>query len=319
MDEYPVEQYVDQDSSTMNILMFTVDKCNFCCEYCYNRFPRTQKVANLDIFYKFIKDIFEKTHRKLNVSLIGGEPTLNEQTLDFIKNVKTIDSTITLELLTNLSQSSEYYLNCLKNGVKLAASWHGKKNDKQNLDYVKKIMSFPDEYYEKNMIEVRIMYEYDNWNSSETVYNLLFQKYKRWMEISLLTNNDGTIYPYNQEQVNTYREHVKDLKYTRDFFTLVYSDGTKKQVSFNDMYLNSQVCFHLWKCNAGLDYIYVHVDGNVFNCQSYYEHRMKPICNIYETNGEYKKELFKPCICRVDYCSCDFDVHKEKVLKGCKK
>ena len=203
--------------------------------------------------------------------------------------------------------------------MKLAASWHGRKNDRQNLDYVKKIMSFPMKFYEKNMIEVRIMYEFDNWNSSETVYNLLFQKYKQWMEVSLLTKNDGTIYPYTGEQIETYRDHVKKLKYTRDFFTLVYSDGTKRNVSFNDMYLNSAVCFHLWKCNAGLDYVYVHVDGNVFNCQSYYEHGMKPICNIYTTNGEYRKELFKPCICKVDYCSCDFDVHKEKILKGCRK
>lgn len=233
--------------------------------------------------------------------------------------MKSIDGSITLELLTNLSQSGEYYLNCLNNGVKLAASWHGRKNDRQNLDYVRKIMSFPMRFYERNMIEVRIMYEFDNWDSSETVYNLLFQKYKRWMEISLLTKNDGTIYPYTGEQIETYRDHVKKLKYTRDFFTLVYSDGSKKNVSFNDMYLNSSVCFHLWKCNAGLDYIYVHVDGNVFNCQSYYEHGMKPICNVYETNGEYRKELFKPCICKVDYCSCDFDVYKEKILKGCRK
>lgn len=78
MEEYPVEQYVDQDPSTMNILMFTVDKCNFRCEYCYNRFPRTNKVADLDVYYRFVRDIFEKTHRKLNVSLIGGEPTLND-------------------------------------------------------------------------------------------------------------------------------------------------------------------------------------------------------------------------------------------------
>lgn len=60
-------------------------------------------------------------------------------------------------------------------------------------------MSFPIEFYEKNMIEVRIMYEYDNWNSSETVYNLLFQRYKQWMEISLLTRNDGKIYPYTTQ------------------------------------------------------------------------------------------------------------------------
>lgn len=43
-----------------------------------------------------------------------------------------------------------------------------------------------------------------------------------------MTKNDGSIYPYTSEQIDTYRDHVKKLKYTRDFFTLVYNDGTKK-------------------------------------------------------------------------------------------
>lgn len=302
----------------MNILIFVVDKCNFSCEYCYNRFPRTLKSANLELYLKFIQDIKKKTNRKLNISLIGGEPTLNPEVLDFCSKLNEMED-VTTELLTNLSQPTEYYIKCLENNVKIAASWHGKKNDKQNLDYVKKITSIPYEFYEKNMIEVRIMFEYENWKSSDMIFNLLFNKYKKWIEISLLTKNDGSIYPYTEDQIKTYHDYVKKLKYMRDFFTLVFSDGTKKQVSFNDMYLNSNVNFQLWKCNAGLDYIYIHVDGNVFNCQSYYEHGMKPICNLYETDGIYKKELFKPCICRVDYCSCDFDVHKEKILKGIKK
>ena len=35
-----------------------------------------------------------------------------------------------------------------------------------------------------------------------------------------------------------------------------------------------------WKCNAGLDYIYVHADGNVYHRQSYYQYSYKPIYNM---------------------------------------
>ena len=157
----------------MNILIFVVDKCNYKCEYCYNRFPRTLKSADLNLFSKFIKDIKVKTNRKLNISLIGGEPTLNSNIHSFIENVKELEN-VTVELLTNLSQPLEYYIKCLKNDVKIAASWHSNQKDKNNLDYVKKIMEIPYEYYEKNMIEVRIMFEYENWSSSDMVYNLLF-------------------------------------------------------------------------------------------------------------------------------------------------
>jgi sulfatase maturation enzyme AslB (radical SAM superfamily) len=53
----------------MNILIFVVDKCNYKCEYCYNRFPRTLKSADLNLFSKFIKDIKLKTNRKYYVRI----------------------------------------------------------------------------------------------------------------------------------------------------------------------------------------------------------------------------------------------------------
>ena len=154
----------------------------------------------------------------------------------------------------------------LKRGMCIAASWHSSPSDKANIDYYKKMVSIPMQYFENGQIEIRIMFELDNWQNSVKMYKLFYPTYKRWLEISLLTKNDGSLYKYSDEQVEEYREYVKQLKYTREFFTVRYSDGSEKLVSFNDLYLNESVNFHLWKCNAGLDYIYVHADGNVYNC-----------------------------------------------------
>ena len=310
-----VAQFVKQDETPLNVLLFIADQCNFACPYCYNRRPRTNKLVDLDLLYKFVEDMSQKTKRRMNISLIGGEPTLHPGMLNFCKSILSNVPSTCVEILTNFSQPLEIYLEHLELGMKIAATWHGKINDKQNLDYCKKMLRVPLKFFENDQIEVRIMFENDNWDNAEEVFRQMCPLFKKWVEISLVSDLDGKPYPYTKAQLDRYKELLMKLKYTRDFFTLRYRDGTEKQVSFNDMYLNPLVNFHLWRCNAGLDYIYVHCNGNVYNCQSYYEHDRKPICNIIQTQGEYKKELFKPTICSVEYCSCDFDVYKEKILR----
>lgn len=311
----PVAQFVKQQETPVNVLLFIADQCNFSCPYCYNRRPRTNKIVDLDLLYKFVLDASKKTQRRMNITLIGGEPTLHPSMMDFCKALIKDVPRSCVEILTNFSQPLDYYLGCLDLGMKIAATWHGKCNDKANLDYCKKMLRVPMKFFENDQIEVRIMFENDNWENAEEVFKQMYPLFKRWVEISLVSDLDGKPYPYTKEQLDRYRELLLKLKYTRDFFTIRYDDGSEKQVSFNDMYLNPLVNFHLWRCNAGLDYIYVHCNGNVYNCQSYYEHDRKPICNIIQTAGEYKQELFKPTICQVEYCSCDFDVYKEKILK----
>ena len=45
----------------MNVLLFIADRCNFSCPYCYNRRPRTNKIVDLDLLYKFVLDASKKT------------------------------------------------------------------------------------------------------------------------------------------------------------------------------------------------------------------------------------------------------------------
>lgn len=314
-----VKQFVEQDSVPLNILAYTVDRCNFKCEYCYNRKPRRNTEIDINALSTFIRSIRDQTpvSRKINISLIGGEPTLHSRALELCQILLQLENT-NVELLTNFSQPVEYYLPLLENGVCIAASWHSKTDDKKNWDYVEKMKNIPEKYFARNQVEVRIMMENDNWENSRAVFNALYPRFKKYVEISLLTRDDGTSYEYTDKQLKEYNQLIILTKYKRDFFTLEYNDGTKKRVSFEDIYLNPRVNFHLWKCNAGQDYIYIHVDGTVYNCQSYYEHNRKPICNIFQTGLKYQKELFKPTICSVEYCSCDFDVYKEKILKGVK-
>lgn len=310
-----VKEFVIQKSTPLNILAYIVDRCNFNCSYCYNRKPRKSTLADLDGFFRFIEDIRRQQplDKKINVSLIGGEPTLHPGALDFCNQLLALDN-VSVELLTNFTQPIEYYLSLLEKGVCLAASWHSQTNDKLNWPYVEKMKQIPMKFFDNEQVEVRIMMENDNWENSRKVFFELYPMFKKHIEISLLTRDDGTPYQYSQSQLDEYEKLIVLTKYKRDFFTVEYADGSQQQMSFSDMYLNPQVNFHLWKCNAGQDYIYIHCDGNVYNCQSYYENFKKPICNLFADECKYKKEKFTPCICAVSYCACDFDVHKEKLI-----
>ena len=75
----------------INVLLFVADRCNFSCPYCYNFFPRTSGLANLELMFRFVEDMKRKTGRRLNVSLIGGEPTLHPDLKRFLEHLNTLD------------------------------------------------------------------------------------------------------------------------------------------------------------------------------------------------------------------------------------
>lgn len=66
------------------------------------------------------------------------------------------------------------------------------------------------------------MMENDNWENSRKVFFELYPLYKKYIEISLLTRDDGTPYEYTQKQLDEYEKLIILTKYKRDFFTVEY-------------------------------------------------------------------------------------------------
>jgi hypothetical protein len=68
--------------------------------------------------------------------------------------------------------------------------------------------------------------------------------------------------------------------------------------------------FKFWKCNAGLDYLYIHFDGTVHPCDE------NDGIILYDINkGGNFVFPSRPMICPRHTCPCLFDVYKEKVFK----
>ena len=87
---YPIEIYNEDFYSRPNsfrLLAYIVDSCNYNCEYCYNVFPRTHNVLDLNKVYDFIYQVIFKNKSYLHLDLIGGETTLHPELFNFCKRI----------------------------------------------------------------------------------------------------------------------------------------------------------------------------------------------------------------------------------------
>ena len=335
MQRYPIKQYSKEQHADINLLVYIADLCNYKCSYCYNKFPRTKQLLDLDKLYQFLVSMQKNTQKKIAVELIGGEPTLHPNLLEFFEKASKLPD-IQFAILTNFYKDLQYYLELIdKYKVRIIPTWHSLPNDKQNQQFVDKILSIPDKYFDYvadgkhyHNFFIRIMFEKHAFDEAKNLYMKLVNKIPAYIEPSLVadpstkldqyteaTKNISAIeYIYDDNVLKEYYRLSNLIKPYKQLYTVEYNDGTKELLSYNDMFMQDNFTFYMWKCNAGKDYLYIHCDGNVYKCQSYYESRINPLYNICK-EPIYKSNVMKPTICACKTCSCDFEIMKQKIFK----
>lgn len=71
-----ISKSVTKANKLLALVFFVSDKCNMKCNYCYNKFPRSNIDANLETFFDFAKTIFSQKIIE-DLVILGGEPTLH--------------------------------------------------------------------------------------------------------------------------------------------------------------------------------------------------------------------------------------------------
>ena len=178
--------------------------CNYTCFYCRNKDFIKHKNINikilLDYFNKFINI---KNINNIQIYLEGdGEPTLHPDLLEFCEKIQKYNKNIIIIILTNLSQSINYYLqfSSFKN-LKFIISWHSNIYDKYNKNFIKKIK------FLKNKLvieEIRIVFEPKNTYTSVLIFNICQNLFKN---LNLMLLNPINIYSKNEIQ-----QYLKILK-----------------------------------------------------------------------------------------------------------
>ena len=299
-------------SNYVTVLAYVIDKCNYNCLYCYNKMPRSNAVIDLDSLFMLCTHIHKTTKKLVKIELIGGEPTLHPRLLDFCEKVFK-SKAMTCFVLTNFSQPLTYYESLLQLGATITATWHSTNDDPINKKYIDKALRISRKFVDAGQLELRIMFEADNFNNSKLVLNkLVFAGLSSCIQCGLLSVGSYDTHLYTKQQLDEYYQTICNVG-GKSFYHVKYSDGTETTMQFNDMFLNHNFSFHNWICSAGKDYLYVHVDGRIYPCETYF-YDMPEFCAIGSIYG-INRITMKKTMCRCKFCtSCDFGIPKQKVF-----
>lgn len=290
--------------NTLYIQIFTNDTCNYKCWYCYNHMPRTKKLIDFDVIHKFIFNIKKQTSKKIQLSLIGGEPSIHPNLYSFCKEMNNLDN-IEILVSTNLSQSVEFYDKLMDIDVKMLITYH--KNQEEFVEKLSRLKC-PDMIESITVMFDPVMFD-DCRKTYEMVRSLGFDTNK--LNLSPVLDSDYEISDlYTEEQLEVIGNLDKD-NCGKDF-KIMFEDKTIEYVSYNDLMNYRLLNCRGWKCNVGMEYLDIDITGNVYNCKF---HNPEPLCNLYETNGKFILPT-KPVICKSQHCNiCFFDINKERLFK----
>lgn len=328
---FPIFQEFKKKYADIILLIYFVDDCNYSCSYCYNKKPYSKKNIDIERLLKFIDLLCENNNKKIAIELIGGEPTLHPNLFYFLEQVKK-KSIVDICIFTNFSRPIIFYEKIILDyNVRFLATWHSLPFDKNNQIFINKVLKIDKEIFNKTSniglksLFIRIMAERDTFDYSCAIYERLLSIYPENVDISLVAdprqnfkeNDFDSNQMYTTLQKNKYIELYRKCNSVKNKqYLTIFNDNSMQYLSFGDMFLRKKYSFYLWKCYAGNEYFYIHSDGNIFPCQSYYEINEKPLFNISQDISKFKKQKYN--ICKSMICSCDFGIKKEKIFKHIK-
>jgi MoaA/NifB/PqqE/SkfB family radical SAM enzyme len=137
------------------ILSFEVhiaDHCNLNCKGCDHFSPiADEKYLDIDIFNRDCKRIATLTKNKVHlIKLLGGEPLLHPQLIDFLDITRKYFPNSHIIILTNgillLKQSNEFWETCKKNNISIHISKYPIKIDHRAIELLAKTHDIVLEY-----------------------------------------------------------------------------------------------------------------------------------------------------------------------------
>jgi organic radical activating enzyme len=284
----------DIAEDTLYINLFTIRDCNIRCWYCIESIGVTGDMVSKELFDKVIKFIDIQNRKYILFHFYGGEPTINENFIYFIKKLKDIyKDRIYIRFTTNLMksksffQSVPYYANAV-------ATFH--------VDWVTK----PDEWFDKalmlynnnQLVGANIMIQQKHMEYALSLYN----KYKAKLPILKLDPIDQIKFTYKYLQFrenHKYDEHNVFGWFNKEDVDIVI-DGKKKDV-IPDCYT-----FGLFKgmiCTAGFD---IYENGDVKWCDG----EKKVLTNLHK-DKIIKYPRFH--LCKNDECPGDTEFGKYSI------
>lgn len=116
---YGMEFY--EKPGRLAMLAYIVDKCGYCCDYCYNPRPRTGSEMDLDQLRQFVEMLVSEFGKEIYLDLIGGETTCHPGLVSFVERMA---KTVNVTVYSNFSKDTAFYRKLLSAGCSLILTYH---------------------------------------------------------------------------------------------------------------------------------------------------------------------------------------------------
>lgn len=215
---------------------------------------------------------------------------------------------MTVAIYSNFSKDISLYKRLIQVGYTLILTYHPHVDPDAFLD---KFSGFDVSDYDK-IVAMSVMYRPGFSERALYVFNQMRIRFPQFKSLDLSLLDANEYFP----DVKYSKQEMADFNRLSSRFgignTVVeYDDGSSQMVNDNHFFSDrKRLDFYMWKCNAGLDFLYVHHDGKVHPCDE------NDGIVLYDINkgGDFKFPKH-PLICPRHDCPCLFDVYKEKIFK----
>lgn len=285
--------------------------CNYKCSYCIDnlnngkfKFPKTYKYM-----IDFLKQIQDKNpNKKIQLSILGGEPTLWNLLPNFIKECN--DLNINIHIDTNGSQNLEWWNSNVEYLSSVCMSFHpefSNKNHTYNVinnitklnikDNITLLLLMLPEYFEYNYsFGTQLINDMDN-------LSVIFKPVRKNLA-------SDEFFPYTELQKSFMSNylHSKNMKNIEPWNSkeLIIDDTTK--ISRNIILLNNQNNWNSWYCNAGIESFHIYMNGDIFRCAN-------QVGGIIGNINNQINIIKNPIICNKNACCCAQDISNTKWRK----
>jgi len=318
-----VDQHWPKDRLLINYAIHNV--CNYKCWYCFPgsntgnwQWPDIDVVTdNLLWLIDYYKKHLGK--QKIQLNLLGGEPTLWPHLSDFVKRLKNrLGDNISIMITTNGSKSIEWW-NCHgRNFDHVLISCHPKY---ANVGHVKEVA---DLLYTQNVhVDVSVLMDSENWDRAIDIVNQLKTSKCRWSIIASQVIHEKITYsPIQKKYLKNYLKRIPNLfwfwKVNKEYnykVTLKFENGKTKQVKKKYILFHELNKFNGWECNIGIDNIVIQFTGEITAFCNETLYRRADKYNLYDYKfKEQFDPLLVPVICSKSCCNCEQEFNTTKRL-----
>ncbi|WP_408096584.1 radical SAM protein [Peredibacter sp. HCB2-198] len=271
-----------------------VTHCQFQCSYCY--FNPYESSTNYPDVMKMVLSKISKITEPVEMTLLGGEPTLHPEFHQLIQSLHEMDHVTKIDIITNFQPTVEFWRPLIpyKDKIEIVLSYHVEYSQK---NFFKKIEALKSDFSMNIIFLVHndLKYLPKMREAVEEYYQLNLETLPITFAKLVDRSSGATQYfEYQQETLDFLSEQekrVKTLKYP-ETIPVTVSSGERIEVNQMEFASKEMNRFKGWKCQ--MNALIIHPDGMVsYPCTTQKKHILF---------AELKK---RELTCAFDICPCE--------------